>query len=194
MTNIIRFDDFSNSEIRVTEDGRYSVYDVVKFCGKQNPRDAWNDLKKKYPEVVGKTETHKFPGRGQQETPIADRYVMTEILEILRCSPTQESITSNKFYPKTEDQIISVLKKAFHDCEPCPQFYCNGYRIDLYLAKYRIAIECDESSHSAYCKTKESTREKIIKSALGCSFVRFDPYAKDFNLGDVIANIRKLID
>ena len=60
-------------EIRVTEDGRYSVYDTIKVIGgKKNPRDAWNALGVMYPEVVGKTDNFKFPGGGQRFTPVAN--------------------------------------------------------------------------------------------------------------------------
>ena len=192
MTNIIHFDDFENSEIRATEDGRFSVFDVIKFCGKKNPRDAWSGLQTQYPEIALKIHKVKFSGRGQQFTPVATKLVILEIIKIIGCSPASEIVTSDKFYPRTEVQVISVLVKAFHDCEPCTQFYCGGYRVDLYLAKYRIAIECDEAGHLGYCSERESLRESTIKSALGCSFVRFNPYAKDFNLGDVFAAIRKI--
>lgn len=73
MTNIITFDGFENSDIRVTPSGEYSVFDVIKFCGKKNPRDAWNTLLTQYSEVVAKTDNFKFPGRGQRNTPVATR-------------------------------------------------------------------------------------------------------------------------
>ncbi len=58
------------------------------------------------------------------------------------------------------------------------------------MAKPRIAIECDENGHRCYGFRKESVREQKIKDALGCSFVRFDPYDADFNLGVVIRRVR----
>ena len=83
MTNIIHFDDFENSEIRATEDGRFSVFDVIKFCGKKNPRDAWKSLANEYIEVVAKTDNFKFSGRGQQETPVANRENILYIIGLL---------------------------------------------------------------------------------------------------------------
>ena len=93
----------------------------------------------------------------------------------------------------TETQIVRVLEAAFADCQPCPQFYCSGYRIDLYLAEPRIAIECDENGHKDYSQKKERKREQSIKSSLGCSFVRFDPYNPDFNLGSIVRQVRELL-
>lgn len=83
MTNIITFDDFQDGEIRVTPDGRYSVFDVIRFCGKKNPRDAWKSLTEGFPEVVVKTDSFKFPGRGQQETPVASRQNILYVIGLL---------------------------------------------------------------------------------------------------------------
>lgn len=193
MTNIISFDGFDNNEIRVTVDGRYSVYDVIRFCGKKNPRDAWNRLKNEYSEVVEKVSLHKFPGRGQRETPITDRETIEAILRLLSAHPEQSPVTSNTFYPRTETQIVAVLSAAFADLSPLSQFSVHGYRIDLFLADALIAIEIDEDGHKHYDSERELKRESLIKSALGCSFVRVNPYAADFNLGDVILEVRGLV-
>ena len=85
MTNLITFDGFQDSEIRVTEDGRYSVYDVIKFCGKKNPRDAWNALCEQFPEIVGKTDNTRFPGKGgaSKPTPVASRENILYIIGLL---------------------------------------------------------------------------------------------------------------
>ncbi|MGA0200137.1 MAG: DUF559 domain-containing protein [Prochlorotrichaceae cyanobacterium] len=188
--------EFDGSTIRVTEDGRFSVYDVLvafKVCDQPNCQKTLKRIQDKYPEVVQKNDNLKFPGRGQRETPVATEEAILEILAICGKAPGQSPVTSDKFYPRPETQVMQVLAEAFSDCEPCPQFYCSGYRIDLYLAKYRIAVECDEYGHGHYSQTEEQARERAIKSALGCSFVRFDPYAIDFNIGTVIKQIRDLI-
>ena len=63
MVNVIRFDDFEDSHIRVTDDGRVSVYDVIQFCGKKNPRDTCKSLCEQHSEVVGKTDNLQFSGK-----------------------------------------------------------------------------------------------------------------------------------
>ena len=89
MTNIIRFDDISDSGIRITDDGRFSVLDVIKFCGKKNPDQVWsgdkrqNGLARKYIELPKKVEDFKFPGRGQQFTPVANRENILYIIGLL---------------------------------------------------------------------------------------------------------------
>ena len=116
-----------------------------------------------------------------------------KIMKAIGCHSMQSPIMSNEFYPRTETQVIQVLSESFLDCEPCTQFYCSGYRIDLYLAVPRIAVECDEYGHKNYIGKDEQKRERIIKSALGCSFVRFDPYSPGFNIGTTIRQIRELV-
>lgn len=80
MTNLITFDGFQDSEIRVTEDGRYSVYDVIKFCGCTGERKVWERLVERFPEVVTFCHKYKFPGKGQRETPVASREGILQII------------------------------------------------------------------------------------------------------------------
>ena len=136
---------------------------------------------------------YKFPGKGQRETPVTTKATCEQILKAIGKHPDQSPVTSDKFYPRAESQVVAVLMEAFQDLSPVPQFQVHGYRIDLYLATANIAIEIDENEHTGYPASKELTRQKAIKSALGCSFVRFDPYAADFNLGRVIRQIRGLL-
>jgi hypothetical protein len=65
--------ELSGSKIRKTEDGRFSVYDLIRIVGgKKNPRQNWYDLCGKYLEVVGKTDNFQFIGAGQRLTPVAN--------------------------------------------------------------------------------------------------------------------------
>lgn len=71
-------------EVRFTDDGRVSVYDAIGFTtGHANPRQAWNDLIERVPEVVQKVDNFQFPGRGQRLTPVASLQVFLEILVTL---------------------------------------------------------------------------------------------------------------
>jgi hypothetical protein len=83
--------EYDGATIRVTEDGRFSVFDVlVAFVrpterkgkvGKAiNPRQVLKSITSKNPEVVQKMDSFKFPGRGQQETPVANEEGIYQIL------------------------------------------------------------------------------------------------------------------
>jgi very-short-patch-repair endonuclease len=197
MNNLTVFEfDCSGSTVRSTEDRRFSVYDVLvafKVCSQRDCSQVFKRITDKYSELAATVLRHQFPGRGQRPTPVADEATIRRILEMCKAAPWQAEITSDKFYPRAEAQTIKVIAEAFSDQNPIRQFYCAGYRIDLYLAEARIAVECDEHGHTAYDSRKEHQRQKAIKSALACSFVRFDPYQTDFNIGSVIRQIRDLI-
>ena len=70
--------------VRTTPDKRVSVFDsIVAATGSKNPRQVWNDLKKAHPEVVQKTDSYKFHGRGQLLTPVTDKTGFLYILNLL---------------------------------------------------------------------------------------------------------------
>jgi hypothetical protein len=78
-------EDFSR-DVRITPDGRVSVYDAIKYTtGQKNPRDVWSDLVERFPVFVGKTDKYKFPLRGgaATPTPVATLEVFLEILVVL---------------------------------------------------------------------------------------------------------------
>lgn len=81
-TGEIQLDGFDES-IRVTHDGRYSIYDVIRLCGQKNPHDAWKRLQVRYSEVLAKCENWKFPGSRQRPTPVATRENILYIIGLL---------------------------------------------------------------------------------------------------------------
>lgn len=83
MTNLIRFDGFDDAEIRVTADGRYSVYDVIRFCGCKGQWEVWKRLTVTFPELLTKCEEYKFAGRGgaARPTPVASRESILQLLQ-----------------------------------------------------------------------------------------------------------------
>lgn len=85
------------ANVRVTPDGRVSVYDFIKVaCGINNPRQLWIGDKKKrkggqrglaerYPELVRNTDKYKFSGRGgaARPTPVINRAGLFELMQVL---------------------------------------------------------------------------------------------------------------
>lgn len=90
LMELITFED-TDGQVRVTPDGRISVYDGIGFItGHKNPRQVWNDVIAKVSEVVQKTDNFQFEGKGQRPTPVATLQVFLEILVLL---PGQVSAT-----------------------------------------------------------------------------------------------------
>jgi len=68
-----------------------------------------------------------------------------------------------------------------------------SYRIDLYLPKVKLAIEFDEFNHRKYDLEAERKREQEIQQHLGCTFFRYNPDDKNFNIFRMICVLRKKI-
>ena len=93
-----------------------------------------------------------------------------------------------------EQSTVGFIKKALTHLNPIPQYYIKKnekqcYSIDLYIEKYKIAIECDEDNHNNRDVNAEIEREKFVKNKLNCKFIRFNPDDKDFDITNVINQI-----
>jgi len=93
-----------------------------------------------------------------------------------------------------EAEIIYNIKLAFKNEKSEDQYHVDGFKIDLYFEVYKLAIECDENHHNKEInKIKDIEREKYIKEKLGCEFIRFKPYDKEFNIFKLINDIYTFI-
>lgn len=92
------------ANVRVTPDGRVSVYDFIKVVGQQkSPWVVWNRICKGYPEVLTKCKNFKFPGKGQRKTPVISRAGVIELMQVL---PGE---VGAKFRRETAQLIIRYL-------------------------------------------------------------------------------------
>lgn len=75
-----------NGSIRVTNDGRFSVYDVFLATGvvkkRGNTSETFKRIASQHPKVLTICDTFKFPGQGQQDTPVADEEGVYQILMV----------------------------------------------------------------------------------------------------------------
>lgn len=93
--------------VRITSDGRISVYDGIRFTtGHKNPWQVWNDHLELFPVFLHKTEEYKFPLRGGagRSTPVATLQVFLEIVTTL-----PGSIAS-----MIREKAVSVLIRAMN--------------------------------------------------------------------------------
>ena len=93
-------------------------------------------------------------------------------------------------YLPAETEIIDFIHDAFSASLAMEkQYRVLNYRIDLYVIDANIAIECDEYDHVDRDQEYEKQRELDICAATSCKFIRFDPYATDFQLANLMAKI-----
>lgn len=91
-----------------------------------------------------------------------------------------------------EGSSLKCIADTFEGEQICLQHIVNDYRVDMYLPVYNLVIECDESYHLRTINA-DTTRQKIIEDALGCTFIRFQPYSEGFNIFEVLNKIYKHI-
>ena len=92
-----------------------------------------------------------------------------------------------------EQTVINSLKEAFEGEDMQSQYNVLGYRIDLYLHKYKLAIEVDELGHADRNLSNETERQKALEKELDCVFIRINPDAIDFNIFKEINKIHRHI-
>lgn len=183
--------------IRVTSDGKVSVFDIVTgCCGVRNPRDNVQRMLKKHKEIAAVVTYNHFPGQGQRPTPVIPIAMASLFIEAM-LSDARMSISKKKtllghtpMKKYSEVDIHDYLKKAFSDEVLIPQYPVDRYRIDLYAVDHNIAIECDEDAHKQYDQDRERLRTEFISNTLKCRWIRYDPYCSDFDIFELIDRVR----
>jgi very-short-patch-repair endonuclease len=99
-----------------------------------------------------------------------------------------------------ETETINIIQKVFKGENMITQYETkkcgtiNKYRIDLYFPDYKLAVECDESYHNTEINMYfDKERESKIINKLGCSFIRYSPESKNFDIFNIINEIFKHI-
>ena len=107
------------AKVRVNADGQVSIIDVVAIAcftddsgqltknAAPHARTYYGRLRKEFPEVDTVCVSFKFPGRGQQDTPVAGRNGMLRILQLLR----------GKRAAKFREQMAGLLER-YLDADP----------------------------------------------------------------------------
>ena len=89
-----------------------------------------------------------------------------------------------------EADTINCIITTFKGEETIEQYIIDSYIVDLYFPKYKLAVECDEKQHNLSKNiSKDIERENKIKEILDCTFIRYKPYDKDFNMFELLNKI-----
>ena len=115
-----------------------------------------------------------------------------EVKQLLECFDIPQSQFESSIVSQPEKDIIGMVQRAI-PFESLPQFNLGEYRIDLYIPELNVCVECDEDNHVSYDPVNEMKRYNFIRKHLGCEVVRFDPYATNFSVCDVIRTLIEMI-
>ena len=89
-----------------------------------------------------------------------------------------------------EQSVLTKLDTYFKTEGKIFQHYVLGYRIDMYVPKYKLAIEVDELGHCRRDLKSEIERQKRIEEELCCKFIRIDPSRENFDIADEFSRIK----
>ena len=121
-----------------------------------------------------------------------NRKSQDELNQILESFGIPKSQYETALISQPEKDTISSIQRAI-PFESLPEFRLGEYRIDLYFPSVNICVECDENNHAKYDQMKEIARYNFIRKHLRCEVIRYDPYASNFNVSDVIRKIFEMI-
>ena len=96
----------------------------------------------------------------------------------------------SKIYMSIEADTLKCIVEAFKNEKMIEQYKVDTYRIDLYFPHYNLAIECDEFHHNySINKSSDAERQQYICDKINCTFIRYAPDDKNFNIFAVINDI-----
>ncbi len=96
-------------------------------------------------------------------------------------------------FAPAESCSLAQIQEAFAGEHMSLQHYIAPFFNDMYLPRYRQAIECDERTghgHGRY-PARDEDRERTIVGRTGCTFIRYDPHAPDFCIMRVVCRIHR---
>jgi very-short-patch-repair endonuclease len=192
-----------HTEIRVTPDNQLSILDIFNVLAyKKSTQNSYRQKLKHvldiHPEFKQNVVCYTF-SESKSKMPVVNMnnvrelityYVRTSKMPTFRKSELMKAcgIDVANLYLKrsTEHEHVELLSLAFKSCSPQYQYAVGKYRIDLYLEKVNIAVECDEYNHRSYDSQDERVRNDYISKELHCHWIRYNPYMKGFHIGNVV--------
>ena len=163
-----------------------------------NSSVTFSRLSQNYPEVKNMFTFHKFKGRGQKLIHVIPftaanvDLLLKAIVPGMRIPIAEKRalLGANEPIRKyTEVEIHSRIIRALEQFICIPQFRVGKYRLDLYFPHEKVAIECDENNHIGYNQAKEKERHDTITARLRCTWIRYDPYERNFDIFGMINQI-----
>jgi len=167
----------------------YIAKDVCKILRLNNTTESLRPLSSVYKKIDNITSNS-----GDQKTNLIDINGIRQLLSRTRSIYKNEVIAQlgiemDIIYECKESSYLRIITASFKHIPHVLQYNVDKYRIDLYFVSKKIAIEVDEFNHDKRNKVEETERQHYIEKKLGCTFIRFNPDDKNFNIGNVINEV-----
>jgi hypothetical protein len=193
MTNILRFSDFSDSDIRVTEDGRFSVFDVMRHCtGNEDIgviHRAWKQLCIDFPSL-SLAPQYTFGKSHEASTPVLGFEEMVHFVRQIRKSPKEmDSIFMTKTPCATEFTFRDALRDFYIECE---ENVTTEYKCEVGIAD--IVTDTTVVEVKAIQNWKSAIGQAVVYASCLNKFpeVAFYGCSKNDNFDKVLAYCTKL--
>lgn len=201
MANIVDFI-FDSQKVRtmfLNGEPYFVAKDVCDVLGYKNTAVAIQDNCNKKGVATALALTK---GGKQKVIVINESNVKLLIIKSQKKTENEKELIVKKYFPHLESSFVferkeisfvsdltTVLSAAKIEIET--QKKVLSYRIDIYLPKYKLAIEFDESNHK-YQVEQDIKRQKEIETYLGCNFIRLSEKESNLhNIGLIIKTITK---
>ena len=171
----------------------FRAIDVGKMLGRTNILQTLRKYKDKYyikDDTAGGKQTIVFITYHDMIDVIlhSRRYSSVEVCKQLYIDTHIKTIC-------VEANTLQCIIQAFNGEIMLFQHSIGNYQLDLYFPHYKLAIECDELPHNQtiFVEQDHLREENIKQLILGCVFIRYKPYDKDFNIFTIINLVYKHI-
>ncbi len=91
-----------------------------------------------------------------------------------------------RYMPKETETLDFIHESLQSIVKVERQYQVLTYRIDMYIPDAKLAIECDEQGHKGRDVAYEKQRQQDIETALGCTFLRYNPDDATFRLATLL--------
>jgi hypothetical protein len=187
-------DNYPDFNIIISDEEPYTLYSANDLAKKLNMTSI-RSIIRNY-DATEKYKVNSHTNGGNQDLIFITYNGLLKLLTKSRkpnvidfCKICNIDLTLHKFICIEADTIKCILD-AYHGKTMILQYRIDNYIIDLYFPEYKLAIECYENHCDIIGDTE---REEFIKNKLDCKFIRYKPYAKDFNIFKVINQINRSI-
>ncbi|MEU6635733.1 hypothetical protein [Streptomyces rochei] len=86
-------------------------------------------------------------------------------------------------------EVLRVVIAALKPVRVYEEFRVGDHAVDAYIPVLNAVVERDRLSDPGCDRNAEWWRRTLIEDRLGCTYIAFDPSARDFNVGDIVNQI-----
>ncbi|GEM48341.1 hypothetical protein DC3_39760 [Deinococcus cellulosilyticus NBRC 106333 = KACC 11606] len=176
-------------------EGHLSVYEVLTHLGDPYPSRTWKKLLKLPAEMLPRHARKQFimkDGRKSRMLPAIPIEDFDRLVLLLEQVNTETEVVTLRL--DAESELLEVLSEAFQDFEPSQNVEVGDLRLDLYFARANVAVVLVSRRVSGQQRLLLDQRIMQAQAELECRFLKLEPDAEGFRLGQAVFELRQLLE